>query len=82
MAQRTQVILISHHTPIGWYRNPFLKVTAAPSFSECAVTKVASTSRTTVSPRSPSATFEAGTPLGSWDHTCARTFARAFSTRS
>ena len=54
--------VLSHQTPIGWYPNPPLNVAAAFSFSECTVTKVASTSSTTVSPRSVPATFEVGTP--------------------
>jgi len=58
-----------------------LKVEADPSFSEWVVTRVASTSRTTVSPRSVPATFEAGSPPGSRDQTWARTFARARSIR-
>ena len=76
--------VLSHHTPIGWYPNPPLNVAAADSFSECTVTSVASTSSTTVSPRSVPATFEAGSPprlAASWAHTCRRTLARAFSTR-
>jgi len=40
---------------------------------------VASTSSTTVSPRSVSATHDAGSPPGNTDHTCLRTRARAAS---
>ena len=39
--------MLSHHTPSGWNPNPPLKFAAACSFSECAVTSVASTSSTT-----------------------------------
>ena len=56
-------VVLSHHTPIGWKPNPPLNVAAAYSFSECAVTSVASTSNTTTSPRSMPATFDAG----GWD---------------
>src|SRR5680860_326180 len=56
--------VLSHHTPRGWNPKVFLKVGEACSFSECAITIVASTSSTTVSPRSVPATFEAGRP--SW----------------
>ena len=69
--------MLSHHTPSGWNPNPPLKFAAACSFSECAVTNVASTSSTTVSPRSVPATGEAGSPAGSCAHTCRRTLARA-----
>ncbi len=36
----------SAHAPIGWNPKPFLNVAAASCFSECAVTRVASTSTT------------------------------------
>ena len=39
--------VLSHHTPSGWKPKPPLKFAAACSFSECAVTSVASTSNTT-----------------------------------
>ena len=42
-------VVLSHHTPSGWNPKPPLNVAAACSFSECAVTSVASTSSTTIS---------------------------------
>ena len=73
-------VVLSHHTAIGWNPKPRLNVAAACSFSECAVTNVASTSSTTTSPRSTPAALEAGNP-GSRPHTCRRILARACSTR-
>jgi len=63
IAARNSFVL-SHHTPNGWNPKVFLKVADAFSFSLCATTIVASTSSTTVSPRSVPATFEAGMPSG------------------
>src|SRR5699024_1277014 len=76
LAARNSSVL-SHHTPIGWYPNVRLYVGAAGSFSLCVTTMVASTSSTTVDPRSRPAHADAGTPPGSWDHTCRRARARA-----
>jgi hypothetical protein len=70
-------LVLSHHTPIGWNPNVYLNVAAAFSFSLWATTTVASTSSTTTAgSRRVPATFEAGGPPGSWDHTCRRTRAR------
>ena len=69
--------VLSHHTPSGWNPKVRLKVGAACSFSLCATTIVASTSRTTVAPRSVPATLLAGTPPGSRDQTRRRTRALA-----
>ncbi len=74
-------LVLSHHTAIGWNPNPPLNVGRACSFSECAVTKVASTSSTMTSPRSAPAAFDAGTAPG-WDHTCRRVLALARWTRA
>src|SRR5699024_11528690 len=76
LAARNSVVL-SHHTPIGWYPNVRLYVGAAFSFSLWVTTMVASTSSTTVDPRSRPAHLDAGTPPGRCDHTCRRVRARA-----
>jgi hypothetical protein len=70
-------LVLSHHTPRGWNPKVFLNVGEAFSFSLCATTIVASTSSTTVAPRSVPATLLAGNPSGSWDQTWRRTRARA-----
>ena len=79
MARSSRVL--SHHTPRGWNPNPPLKFAAACSFSECAVTNVASTSSTTVSPRSAPAAADAGNPSGSNSQTRRRARARALAIR-
>jgi hypothetical protein len=75
--------VLMHHTPTGRYPKPPLNVGAADSFSDWTVTRVASASRTTVSPRSASATRDRGSPPrpARWAQTCRRAVARAFSTR-
>ncbi len=52
--------VLSHHAPSGWNPKVFLNVGEACSFSEWAITIVASTSSTTTSPRSVPATLLAG----------------------
>jgi len=69
--------VLSHHTPRGWKPKPPLKFAAVCSFSEWAVTSVASTSSTTTTPRSVPATGACGSPAGSNAQTCRRTLARA-----
>ena len=56
--------VLSHHAPSGWNPNPPLKFAAACSFSECAVTNVASTSITTVAPEVGAGDRGGGQPAG------------------
>ena len=58
-------LVLSHHTPSGWNPEVRSNVGEALCFSDCAITIVASTPRTTVAPRSGSATLLAGISLGS-----------------
>jgi len=64
-------VVLSHHTPIGWNPNVFFRVPVAPSFSECACTRVASTSSTTRSGSklNPATDVAGGRPSGSSPHT-------------
>jgi len=66
--------VLSHHTPIGWNPNVFLKVGVAWSFSLWAITIVASTSSTTTEPRFVPATRLAGIPPTAAN--CAQTLRR------
>jgi hypothetical protein len=74
-----------HHAPSGWKPYPFFQVGAAPSLSECAVTRVASMSMTTHSVSVFPATASHGNPAGVPSirfHACARALARARAIRS
>ena len=74
-----------HHAPSGWKPYPFFQVGAAPSLSECAVTRVASMSMTTHPVSVFPATASHGNPAGLPSirlHACARALARAQAIRS
>jgi hypothetical protein len=75
--------VFAHQAASGWKPQVFLNVTAAPSFTECAVTSVASISITIHPVSRFPATTSHGNPPGrrcSRFHTCRRVWARILAT--